>query len=456
MGIWPDANEGLGSKSIDENQILGEDGFSNPYVDVSTKGGKNALFKVPDAIMDSGGPYEINLPSAGAQYWLLPTGRMFGKMKVVKVVSGEEVNCIDGDDFSLCNLPANSIFRQVELLVNGVNVVDTATTNYHYKSYLETELSYGNDAKSTHLQTAGYYKEYASSCETKKKPSTITEAYTNSGYALRKTLVELSKVWSWGTSLHIDFLECPVPLPAGVNMVLKLHRNDDNFTLITDSSTEFKIKLLALEVEFRRLEYMPAKISRDLELFENGQPYIMPFNKTKMSTRVIPAGRHSFSASDIYRGVLPQQMILGFVKHSAFNGNKKLNPYIFENLNIKSLVFKVNDVNYPATEYKPNWDKDDFAREYIAMHDQLGVRRLNSGIGITLNEFKKNCCFWVLDLSADLCNNAHTHITHTGTIGIEITFHKEPTEAFQTLEYGVFHTALKIDKDRVCELVDKM
>ena len=135
MGIWPDANEGLGAKSIDENQILGEDGFTNPSVDVSTKGGKNALFKVPDAIMDSGGPYEINIPSAGAQYCLLPTARLFGKMKVVKIVGGQEQDCVGGDDFSLCNLPANSIFRQLELLINGTNVIDTSTSNYHYKSY---------------------------------------------------------------------------------------------------------------------------------------------------------------------------------------------------------------------------------------------------------------------------------------------------------------------------------
>ena len=194
MGIWPDANLGLGAKSIDENQILGEDGFSNPYVDVSTKGGKNALFKVPDAIMDSGGPYEINIPSAGAQYCLLPTARLFGKMKVVKIVGGQEQDCAGGDDFSLCNLPTNSIFRQVELLINGTNVVDTSTSNYHYKSYLETTLSYGHDAKTTFLTTAGYYKDEHDSCTTNK--TAAGGADKTSGYIKRKGLVASSKIWS--------------------------------------------------------------------------------------------------------------------------------------------------------------------------------------------------------------------------------------------------------------------
>ena len=140
MGIWPDANLGLGAKSIDENQILGEDGFSIPDIDVSTKGGKTVLFKVPDATMDSGGPYEINIPSTGADYLDLTTGRLYGELKVVKIAAGAETACQAGDDFSLINLPANSIFRQAELIVNGTGVADTSTSNYHFKAYLETQL----------------------------------------------------------------------------------------------------------------------------------------------------------------------------------------------------------------------------------------------------------------------------------------------------------------------------
>ena len=49
-----------------------------------------------------------------------------------------------------------------------------------------------------------------------------------------------------------------------------------------------------------------------------------------------------------------------------------------------------------------------------------------------------------------------THLTHTGTIGLEISFASATGEAFQTIEYGVFHTALVIDKDRVCTMVDNI
>ena len=144
MGIWPDANEGLGPKSIDENQLMGvhTDGFKKPDIDLTTKGGAFVKYDLPDAIMDSGGPYEINIPSSGVDYLDLTTGRLYGDLKVVKITAGSEVECTGADDFSLINLPANSIFRQAELLVNGTSVADTSTSNYHYKAYLETQLRY--------------------------------------------------------------------------------------------------------------------------------------------------------------------------------------------------------------------------------------------------------------------------------------------------------------------------
>ena len=111
MGIWPDANEGLGPKSIDENQLMGvhTDGFASPEIDLSTKGGKFVKYDLPDAIMDSGGPYEINIPSTGADYLDLTTGRLYGELKVVKIDGGQEKDCEAGDDFSLINFSWTNI-----------------------------------------------------------------------------------------------------------------------------------------------------------------------------------------------------------------------------------------------------------------------------------------------------------------------------------------------------------
>ena len=70
---------------------------------------------------------------------------------------------------------------------------------------------------------------------------------------------------------------------------------------------------------------------------------------------------------------------------------------------------------------------------------------------IVLNKISfHNINNFYFDLSLD------THLTHTGTIGLEISFASATSEAFQIIEYGVFHTALVIDKDRVCTMIDNI
>ena len=70
------------------------------------------------------------------------SGQLYGVFKVVKVDgSGVESNCGDNDDYSVCNLPGNSIFKQMEFIVGNSNVIDQSISAYPYKAVIETILS---------------------------------------------------------------------------------------------------------------------------------------------------------------------------------------------------------------------------------------------------------------------------------------------------------------------------
>ena len=92
MGIWPDTNVGLGPKSLNENEFYGDhyNGFAIPSIETITKGGRTVRYELPNSALNSDGPMEWQLSSAGDQYWLLPTARLSGTMKVVKIVLGNK------------------------------------------------------------------------------------------------------------------------------------------------------------------------------------------------------------------------------------------------------------------------------------------------------------------------------------------------------------------------------
>ena len=84
---------------------------------------------------------------------------------------------------------------------------------------------------------------------------------------------------------------------------------------------------------------------RELDALDRGEPYIMPFLQGKQMIHTIPEGRLSYLLQDLCAGPLPKQLLISFVAHDSFNSSLKKNPFIFENLNIRSLVFKVNGEN---------------------------------------------------------------------------------------------------------------
>ena len=339
---------------------------------------------------------------------------------------------------------------------------------------IETLLSYGYGAKTSILQTAQYYHDYPNTCtQNVKDAGGVAVA---SGYERRRILVQKSQVVPFATALHVDFLTCPRfvilihidkrPLiqflscrwlPPGISMKMKFIRNDDNFVIIANSG-EYRLKLLELYVEFRKISVDIPIMKRELAALEAGEPYKMPFLTSKFFIHTVPKGRRSFMLNDMVTGNLPRQIILCFVRHDSFNADPKKNGYIFENVKISNLVFKVNSENSPPMEYRPDFTATpvNCVREYQHLMNAIGIKRLNTGVGIGIKDFATNCCFWVLDTTPEQCNNAHMHIGLSGNIGVEIGFAAETDAAFQMLGYGVYPVQAIIDKTGNCKVVDNI
>ena len=117
----------------------------------------------------------------------------------------------------------------MELAIGNCNVVDQSTSLYHYKALIETLLSmyssgfliffnkilvtssifhesgYGQEAKSTILQTALFIMDQPSTCTVNK----MVEGDSKSANIRRQALVKASQEVPFATNLHLDFLTCP-------------------------------------------------------------------------------------------------------------------------------------------------------------------------------------------------------------------------------------------------------
>ena len=142
--VFPDQNAGIAGFSIDEQDLFqtATDLHSKPIRETSLKGGKTVKYSVPRSKLDSKGPYEISIPSMDMEWLDGESGVLYGVFQIVKVDQhGNESLCDENDDYSVCNLPGNSMFKQMELMVGNSNVIDQSISAYHYKALIETVLS---------------------------------------------------------------------------------------------------------------------------------------------------------------------------------------------------------------------------------------------------------------------------------------------------------------------------
>ena len=142
--VFPDQNVGIAGFSVDEQDLFqtATDLHSKPIRETSLKSGKTVKYSVPRSKLDGLGPYEISIPSMDMEWLDGESGQLYGVFQIVKVnSSGVESMCDVNDDYSVVNLPGNSIFKQLELMVGNSNVIDQSISSYPFKAILETILS---------------------------------------------------------------------------------------------------------------------------------------------------------------------------------------------------------------------------------------------------------------------------------------------------------------------------
>ena len=152
----PVNHAGLGGNVVSKDEL-----YVSPLFDLFTKGPEEKSGQAsrvqkyyPITPLTDDGPFEFRFSTSPMEFLYAPLIRLGGSLKMMK---GNQ-NISQADDVSVCNLPIDSIFKSVTVELNTVKIEDTSYM-YCYKSFLEKSLSFGADAKKTHLLNDIFYED---------------------------------------------------------------------------------------------------------------------------------------------------------------------------------------------------------------------------------------------------------------------------------------------------------
>lgn len=414
--------------------------FHVPSIDTTLQEGK-PIYYYPTNAINNAGPFEFIIPKDPDCFLSLAHTRLEGCIEITKA---DGTALAATDKIYPVNLFPQSIFKQIEIELNGMQVGDLSTPTYAYKSFIETHCSYGKDAKDTHLKCSMYEKD------TPGKEEAIDD--TNTGAAARAKLINGKKFY-FSNIIHSDFFQSQKWLIPNVEVKLKLIRNEDNFSLIAASTATPKIHIKNLKLAVRKIKTSPEALNA-IETTINKIPTNYDITQSKIKSFLIPSGTRSIDFSSIIQGNLPRSIIFGLVGHDGFNGSITANPFLFNNCGVNNFNLKINGVPIVPTPFQPNFSDGDYVREYRWFYDNCGICHDNESNGITLEEFRDNSTFWTFDLTPDLCNSFHLHATKQGHMDLSIGFKDATTKNLHVLCYSSFNSAVTIDADRNVRVID--
>lgn len=418
----------VGSLQITENDIISQstDLFSPPSKEMAMMDGGITGFR--PLSMEESGPFTFVIPSLGAKYMALNMSRLYIK---AKVAGSDGADLVATNKVSIVNLFGGSFQNYVVVKVDGQEITGLSNTYMHYKTYVETILSYGYDARTSHLQTCHFSPD-----EVGKFDNVAGKGFTN-----RAKIIETSKVFEVMCPIHSDFMQSDRLFPPGHELSITINRNPDSFLLLChEASPKYKIKILDMRLYIKHVTLTPnvtsTLLSRSLT-----EPIRFPINKTIITRHAFSSGLTTATISNLIRGSLPKSLIFFMTEEDSENSMKK-NPYNFQHFNLQSALVRANGKEYPSEKYNLNFNDGEYMRLFRDFYDNIGVLHDDTGNIVDFEGYKGGYCFIAFDFSPDMCNGFHWHFNKIGSIDAEFVFSQALSSSIAIYALAIYNAQL--------------
>lgn len=399
----------------------------------------------PVAQFNDQSPIEFLIPSSsGRQYIDLKRSLLSVKLRIEKADGTPWDKKVTEDQPAFVNLPLHSIFSQVDVLFNKEQI-SQVTSNYQYKSLIETLLDFGEGSKKSQLQCEGFWKDSPS-----KMDSTGT---LNSGLNQRRSLTHNSKVADFVGPLHVDVLRHDRLLLNGIEISLKLWQSHLPFCMMAaEGVPAFKLSILDVVYRVLKVTVSPAVIlAHDAALQKS--PALYPYQKNIVKTVNVPAGQYDVVLQDLFLGQVPSYLCLGLVSSKAYTGSFSHNPFNFQHYNISRVRALVDDQSV-GTGNGFSFNLSDavhgqtFEEALQMLYGNLGKYHEDKDLNIGREDWPAGYALITFATDNNHWDDSVLGLVKRGDFKLEIKFAEKLAESITLILYARFPALFSVDRAR--------
>jgi hypothetical protein len=327
----------------------------------------------------------ISIPKSN-DYTALHNSYLLVTCKVTKP-KGEACNhahATDPDKVCIVNNFAQSLWKNVKVSVNGVEVEDTNGL-HPYRAYLEALFNHETKTLEKRGAIIGWSKD------TPHKFDKNVKGGGNTGMDSRTKAFMNSAEVTLVSKLSCDMMEEKLYLPPQWTIGLRLERAPHNFVLIAGEETSaYEVHITSMKFFVQRIKVREELAAAHKKLFT-----ALPDNKLRYATRRLSMSKHVVNKGvpnaklDLFDNcTLPDRLLVAFISKTASEGLYVENPFNFMHKSVKKIFLQVNSKQVPRVAYEPDFSKPSgYIREFYEMLASVGAHEGNNTITLTSDEF---------------------------------------------------------------------
>ena len=337
------------------------------------------------------------------------------------------------------NLIGKTFIKQVKLALNGTEVFDSGD-KYAYRTFLETELNYGYDARYSHLQAAHYYQD---------TPHNHIDDAQNTALTARAEAFRDSNWVQVMAPIHCDLFSQNKYLVNNIDLRLTLYRNSDAFCLMSPAAAQdYKIEVRTMKWFVKGVD-VAKSVGLALEKTMMHFTSKYPVRRVEIKTIHVDAGRRETPENAVFNGAIPRRLVIGCVDADAYHGIYGKSPFNFKNHAIDEVSVTAAGQTYPTKPLTTDFANDMYTRAFVQLFEGLGISDDNKGNGINMKKYKSGLCLFAFDLSPDEDDGNHWDLVKEGATSVNIHFANPiPAGGLEVVIYAEFDGLITIDHNR--------
>lgn len=418
--------------------------FTTPATQTSITRGQWIEYHPLSNITESG-PIEFYVSGSGEEYLDLARTQLFVKAKIVK---GDGSDIEATTQVGPTNLFLHSLFSQVDVSLNE-RLISSSTNTYAYHAMLETLLNYGEEAKTSQLSMAMFFKDTPGKMDAVNPLNADADA--NLGLKARFAFTKSSNIVDMMGTVHSDIFFQQRLLLNGVNLRVKLNRAKNSFCLLSSGTNpNFKVTITEAILYVRKVKVAPSITLEHAAALKHATAKY-PIRRVDCKVLTIPRGFGSFNPDNIFLGRIPKRIVLGLVDTEAFNGSYTANPFNFKHHNLTQVGVYVDGEQIPRKPLSLKFDNaggQNAIAGFQSLFSGIGKLSQDAGNQISRGDYGSGYTLFCFDLTPDQCTGDHFELIKPGNLRVELHFAEPLANTVNLIIYAESESLIEIDSNR--------